>query len=229
MRFAFRIGDHFGFSDGADEDLRRYDANFGALLVERYPFRVVRLPQNVLMATRPSAVFFSHLMRWRTRSRETPNSSASSWSVIGSSASRRASKMRRSRSLSTESAEARALRRPPNSLLAASVVSWSRCSSTNQSCHSLELPSSRIGASSDTSPPRRRFMSTTSCSVTPRRLAMSLTWSGRKSPSSSTEILLLALRRLKKSFFWLTVVPIFTRDHERRMYSWIAALIHHMA
>jgi hypothetical protein len=29
---------------------------------------------------------------------------------------------------------------------------------------------------------------------------------------------------LKKSFFWLTVVPIFTRDHERRMYSWIAAL-----
>src|SRR5215467_14070453 len=135
----------------------------------------------------------------------------------------------RSRSLSTESAEARALRRPPNSSLAASVVSWSRCSSTNQSCHSLELPSSRIGASSDTSPPRRRFMSTTSCSVTPRRLAMSLTWSGRKSPSSSTEILLLALRRLKKSFFWLTVVPIFTRDHERRMYSWIAALIHHMA
>jgi hypothetical protein len=34
---------------------------------------------------------------WRTRSRETPNSSASSSSVIGSSASRRASKMRRSR------------------------------------------------------------------------------------------------------------------------------------
>jgi hypothetical protein len=33
-----------------------YDANFGALIVERYAFRVVRLPQNVLMATRPSAV-----------------------------------------------------------------------------------------------------------------------------------------------------------------------------
>src|SRR5262249_925507 len=31
------------------------------------PFRVVRLPQNVLMATRPSAVFFSHLMRWQRR------------------------------------------------------------------------------------------------------------------------------------------------------------------
>ena len=40
----------------------------------------------------------------RTRSRETPNSSASSSSVIGSSANRRASKMRRSRSLSTPSA-----------------------------------------------------------------------------------------------------------------------------
>ena len=38
---------------------------------------------------------------WRTRSRDTPNSSASSSSVIGSSARRRASKMRRSRSLST--------------------------------------------------------------------------------------------------------------------------------
>src|SRR5258705_3859584 len=40
-----------------------------------------------------------------------------------------------------------------------------------------------------------------SCSVTPSRLAMSLTWSGRRSPSSSAEILLLALRRLKNSFF----------------------------
>ena len=41
---------------------------------------------------------------WRTRSLETPNSAAKSASVIGSSASRRASKMRRSRSLSTQSA-----------------------------------------------------------------------------------------------------------------------------
>src|SRR5665213_1601081 len=48
---------------------------------------------------------------WRTRSRETPNSAAKSASVIGSSASLRASKMRRSRSLSTESAEASTLRR----------------------------------------------------------------------------------------------------------------------
>ena len=41
--------------------------------------------------------------------------------------------------------------------------------------------------------------------------------------------MLLALRRLKNSFFWFAVVPIFTSDHERRMYSWIEALIHHMA
>src|SRR5262249_22374680 len=48
---------------------------------------------------------------WRTRSRDTPNSSASSSSVIGFSASRRISKMRRSRSLSTPSASPSALRR----------------------------------------------------------------------------------------------------------------------
>src|SRR5262245_57370121 len=41
MRFAFRIGYHFGF-----------DANFGGS-----PFRRIRLPYNVLMATFPSAVF----------------------------------------------------------------------------------------------------------------------------------------------------------------------------
>src|SRR5215510_6094860 len=41
IRFAFRIGNHFGFSDGTDEDLRGYDANFGAC--ERYLFRVIRL------------------------------------------------------------------------------------------------------------------------------------------------------------------------------------------
>jgi hypothetical protein len=40
-----------------DEDLQGYDANFGALLDERYPFRVIRLPYNILVATRPSAVF----------------------------------------------------------------------------------------------------------------------------------------------------------------------------
>ena len=72
-------------------------------------------------------------------------------------------------------------------------------------------------------------MSTTSCSVTPSRRAIILTWSGRRSPSSTAKILLLVLRRLKKSFFWLAVVPSFTSDHERRMYSWMAALIHRIA
>ena len=39
----------------------------------------------------------------------------------------------------------------------------------------------------------------------------------------------LALGKLKNNFFWLAVVPIFTSDHERMMYSLIAALIHQMA
>src|SRR6516165_10197412 len=114
--------------------------------------------------------------------------------------------------------------------LAERVVSWSACSSTNRSSHSPELPSSRIGALSEASPPpSRRFMWITSVWVTPSCRAMIFTSSGRMSPSSSTVILFLALRRLKNSFFWFTVVPIFTSDHERRMYSWIAALIHHVA
>ncbi len=62
-------------------------------------------------------------------------------------------------------------------------------------------------------------MSITSCSGTPRRVAICLTWSGRRSPSSRAEMRPLALRRLKNSFFWFAVVPIFTSDHERRMYS----------
>ena len=39
----------------------------------------------------------------------------------------------------------------------------------------------------------------------------------------------LSLRRLKNSFFCAAVVPIFTSDQDRRMYSWIEARIHHMA
>ena len=60
-------------------------------------------------------------------------------------------------------------------------------------------------------------------------VAIVATWSGFRSPSSRAEIWLLALRRLKNSFFWFAVVPIFTSDHERRIYSWIAARIHHIA
>src|SRR5262249_41522024 len=155
MRFAFRIGNHFGFSDGADEDLQGYDANFGALLDELYPFRVIRLPYNILVANtsigsfpitrqgwklmrRQSAgasitatPFFTDFCTfskartsiWRTRSRDTPNSAAKSSSVIGSSASRRASKMRRSRSLSTESASPNAFLRLSDSSSSTSRVS----------------------------------------------------------------------------------------------------------
>src|SRR5262249_8244258 len=111
------------------------------------------------------------------------------------------------RSLSTESSSPGAFRRLSDSPLPTSRVSWSETSSTSQSCHSPQSPSSRIGEFSDTSPPRRRFMSITSVWVTPSCRAMIFTWSGRKSPWSSTEILLLALRRVKNSFFWLTVVP----------------------
>src|SRR5262249_45477574 len=78
------------------------------------------------------------------------------------------------------------------SSLAASVVSWSACSSTNRSSHSPELPSSRIGALSEASPPpSRRFMWITSVWVTPSCRAMIFTSSGRMSPSSSTVILFL--------------------------------------
>ena len=102
-------------------------------------------------------------------------------------------------------------------------------SSTSQSCHSPLSASLRTGALSELSPASRRFMDTTSSSVTPSLVAISFTWSGRKSPSSSALSWPLILRRLKNSFFCAAVVPIFTRLHERRMYSWIAALIHHMA
>ncbi|MNE72678.1 hypothetical protein D3C80_1686390 [compost metagenome] len=72
-------------------------------------------------------------------------------------------------------------------------------------------------------------MLVTSSSDTPSLVAMAARCSGCRSPSSKAEIWLLALRRLKKSFFCAAVVPIFTRDQERRMYSWIEARIHHMA
>src|SRR5262245_18605894 len=56
MRFAFRIGNHFGFSDGADDDLQGYEANFGALIDKRSPLRLIRLLYNAFMATRPSSL-----------------------------------------------------------------------------------------------------------------------------------------------------------------------------
>src|SRR6516162_5600327 len=70
---------------------------------------------------------------------------------------------------------ARVERAKRNGSRAASIVSWSGESLTSQSCHSMESLSSWMGSLSEASPPSRRFMSTTSCSVTPSRLAMSLT------------------------------------------------------
>ena len=72
-------------------------------------------------------------------------------------------------------------------------------------------------------------MLTTSSSGTPRRVAILVTCSGVRSPSSIACIWPLSLRRLKNSFFCAAVVPIFTSDQLCRMYSWIEARIHHMA
>jgi hypothetical protein len=101
----------------------------------------------------------------------------------------------RSRSFRTVSASPSAMRRLSASSLSASCASWLAPSSTSQSCHPPELLSSRIGELSDKSPPSRPFMSTTSCSVTPCRSAMSCTWSGRRPLSSRANMRLLALRR----------------------------------
>ncbi len=81
------------------------------------------------------------------------------------------------------------------------------------------------------SPPiaMRRFIDTTSPSVTPSVVAILATSAGFMSPSSIALILPFIRRRLKNSFFWLAVVPILTRLHDRRMNSWIDARIHHIA
>src|SRR5258707_8468794 len=68
-------------------------------------------------------------------------------------------------------------------------------------------------------------MLTTSASGTSSSVAIFLRFSGERSPSSIACSWPLSLRRLKKSFFCAAVVPIFTSDHECRMYSWIAARI----
>src|SRR6516162_321645 len=91
IRFAFRIGNHFGFSDGADEDLQGYDANFGAYgcrttysrrhIHRRFSHHWRRLEANALAqapefpSERPVPPDFctfskAHAPIWRTRSRE---------------------------------------------------------------------------------------------------------------------------------------------------------------
>src|SRR5215470_17485849 len=62
MRFAFRIGNHFGFSD---------DANFGALIDEislsRHPVAVQRTHGDTPSAVFPTTGEGSKLMRWQRR------------------------------------------------------------------------------------------------------------------------------------------------------------------
>ena len=69
----------------------------------------------------------------------------------------------------------------------------------------------------------------TSDAGTPSRSEMVWTFSGDRSPSSSARSSPFSLRRLKNSFFCCAVVPRRTSDHDCRMYSWMAARIHHMA
>jgi hypothetical protein len=69
----------------------------------------------------------------------------------------------------------------------------------------------------------------TSCSGTDSSVAILVTVSGFRSPSSIACNWPFSLRRLKNSFFCAAVVPIFTSDQLCRMYSWMAARIHHMA
>ena len=123
---------------------------------------------------------------WRTRSRETPYSSASSSSVVGSSASRRASKMRRSRSLSTESASPSALWRFSD--LALGKTAFLTDALVDQPIlPSPESPSSRIGALSEASPqPAVHVDHVLLGDAEP--LGDQLDLSGRMSPSSSAEI-----------------------------------------
>jgi hypothetical protein len=81
-----------------------------------------------------------------------------------------------------------ALRRLSSSSGSISTRSWLGASSTSQSCQSPESLWSPIGALSEASPPSRRFIWMTSSSLTRRRLAMTMTCSSRRSPSSSAEI-----------------------------------------
>ena len=166
---------------------------------------------------------------WRMRSRLTPNSADSSSSVSGSSASRRASNTRRSRSF-----------KPFERVVqhAAALVALLGLGERRLLVHGVVdqpvLPLAALGVVAHRGverevagkPPVHRDHVLLGHA---ELVAISFTWSGLRSPSSSALSWPLILRRLKNSFFCAAVVPIFTRLHERRMYSWIAALIHHMA
>src|SRR5262245_22937322 len=105
LRFLLRLGlRHFHWISNISAASRHYDRPRGSVCIS-----------VSIVATRFFTAFCTFLDErtsiGRTRSGETPNSAPKSASVVESSASRRASKMRRSRSLSTQSTELRVLRR----------------------------------------------------------------------------------------------------------------------
>ena len=177
----------------------------------RFAFAASRIARCSLSNARTSI--------WRTRSRLMSNCFDKSSSVAGSSFKRRSVKICRSRSFRAFIPSASNSLRSSFSSRSASIVSWLGDSSTRKSCHSPS-ESARSGAFSEWSAAaKRRFIEITSSSVTPSFVAISFTFSGRKSPSSIALIEFFALRKLKNSFFCAAVVPIFTRLHERKMYS----------
>ena len=93
--------------------------------------------------------------------------------------------------------------------------------------HSVD-PSSLTGAFNEASPVRRLLISIASRSgTTSSRATASAT--SCVSPALSPPSLLMARLKPKNSFRCADVVPILTSERDRRMYSWIAALIHHSA
>lgn len=163
------------------------------------------------------------------RSRDTPKVAASSSRVFGCSARNRSPTICRSRGLRSASASFSALHVRLRCSVSDSRVSGSGAGSISQSWISSD-PSSRVmGKLSEVSPRIRPFISTTSRGATFSSPAIYSACCGDRSTSSLAEIRFLSFRRLKNSFFWAAVVPIFTSDQDLRMYSWTVALIHHIA
>ena len=137
----------------------------------------------------------------RTRSRLIPNSEPSSSNVAALSDKRRFWIIYCSLGFNFSIAAKRSLLLLFNSSLSAYTCSWFRHSSTNQSCHSPS-DSADLGAFSEWSGPESlAFILITSCSGTSKRDAISLTFSGERSPSSIAFIWPFNLRKLKNSFF----------------------------
>ena len=165
---------------------------------------------------------------WRTRSRETPNSAAA---PPASSGIREAPRLEDAPLARVEhlSASPSALRR-----LSSSSLSASFCSGLGAIVDQPVLPFAGIAVLADRCV-ERGIAAEPAVHIDDvllgdgQPLGDKLDLVGPQIALLEAAILLLALRRLKNSFFWLAVVPIFTSDHERRTYSWIEALIHHIA